>query len=119
MAIRGIREVEARMEAALREIVDASHESIREVAFDLLGRAIELAPIDTSDLRGSGKVTFQEIGQKLVADVSFNTPYAVIQHETLWYNHPNGGQAKYLEQPFQQNAERYIQHIRDSVRRVT
>lgn len=31
--------------------------------------------------------------------VEFTAPYAIYQHENLEYKHPNGGQAKYLEQP--------------------
>jgi len=119
MSVRGLREVMTRMNEALNRIEGASVDSLRECSWDLLGRSVELAPIDTSDLRGSGKVTFEEDGNKTVALVSFNTPYAVRQHEELTYRHPNGGQAKYLEQPFQQNAERYVQHIANSVRRET
>lgn len=119
MTIRGLREVEARIAEALNRIEGASNEAVRDVCFDLLGRSVELAPIEDGELRGSGKVEFEEDGNKLVGTVSFNTPYAVVQHEEMSYNHPQGGQAKYLEQPYQQNAERYVRHIADSVRRET
>lgn len=35
----------------------------------------------------------------LQAAVSYDTPYAVIQHEDLTFQHDPGRQAKYLEQP--------------------
>lgn len=38
-------------------------------------------------------------GKNVNVVVGFSAPYAVYQHEVLWYNHPRGGQAKYLEQP--------------------
>ena len=119
MSIRGLEEVEARIAAAIRDIENASHDAVREVSFDLLGKAVDLAPVDTGDLRGSGKVEFEEDRNKLVGIVSFNTPYARRQHEELTWRHPEGGQAKYLQQPFEENADRYIQKIRDSVRRET
>lgn len=118
MSVRGLRQIEARMRAALQEVVGISEQSIADSAFDLLSRAVELAPIDTSDLRGSGKVDFDRtVANRFTALVSFNTPYARIQHETLWFKHPNGGQAKYLQQPYEENIDKYIQHMKDSVRR--
>lgn len=38
-------------------------------------------------------------GPKLKATVTVNQPYAQDQHETLYYKHPRGGRAKYLEAP--------------------
>lgn len=39
-------------------------------------------------------------GRKHVrVDVGYTAPYAVYVHEDLEASHPNGGQAKYLEQP--------------------
>lgn len=40
-----------------------------------------------------------KFGGNVSVVVGFTAPYAVYQHEILWYNHPRGGQAKYLEQP--------------------
>ena len=42
----------------------------------------------------------------LKAAVSFDTPYAVVQHENLTFHHPGGRQAKYLETPL--NASREV-----------
>jgi len=41
--------------------------------------------------------------------------YAQIQHENLAYDHENGGQAKYLEQPLFENRVEYFQNVADSV----
>lgn len=43
--------------------------------------------------------------------VSFNTKYAAQQHEQINYNHPNGGQAKYLESVLIENQDRILQLI--------
>ena len=53
---------------------------------------------------GSGKEhkkAFPEpVGKEKAVYISFNTPYARRQHEELGYEHPRGGKAKYLEDPF-------------------
>lgn len=39
-------------------------------------------------------------------------PYALRQHEELGYKHPKGGQAKFLEQPFSENEQKYIDMLK-------
>lgn len=65
-----------------------------------------------------------DLAQKAVAAgitpnviVGYQTDYAVYVHENLTANHPNGGQAKYLEQPWRQNISRYHEIIREALRR--
>lgn len=41
--------------------------------------------------------------KKATVNVAYETPYAVYVHEDLEANHPNGGQAKFLEEPFRAN----------------
>lgn len=56
-------------------------------------------------LSGHGSVTNKLRAQtlqgrkRISGKVSYNTPYAAKIHEDTTLNHPNGGQAKYLEQP--------------------
>jgi hypothetical protein len=54
-------------------------------------------------------------GGGVEGQVSFNTPYALEQHERLDFNHPKGGKAKYLEDPLKENADRYAGHIADRI----
>lgn len=49
--------------------------------------------------------------KKMNVEMGYEAPYAVIQHENLQFNHPNGGQAKYLEQP----ANEYLGTMRQIV----
>lgn len=76
-------------------ITYAAGNGVYEAAEALLDQAVEKTPVQDGVLRASGRAT-QEGN---VSAVSFNTPYAVRQHEELGYQHPNGGQAKYLEKP--------------------
>jgi hypothetical protein len=117
--LKGLKKVQAVFDAKLKEIEGVvSEEAIKDVAFDLLGKAKLLAPIDTGDLRGSGFVEFVETTNGIGAIIGFSTPYAVRQHEELDYHHPQGGQAKYLEQPFKENTQRYVKHLADSVKKA-
>lgn len=60
-------------------------------------------PVDLGGLKGSGYVTLpQDVGGKILVEMGYGGPakdYAVVQHERLDFNHPEGGKAKYLEDP--------------------
>lgn len=50
-------------------------------------------------------------GPNVKATVTVNQPYAQDQHETLFYKHPRGGQAKYLETPLFTLSAKWIQEF--------
>lgn len=54
-------------------------------------------PLDKGPLMHSCTVSVNGDGSQ--GTVSYDTPYAVIQHENTWYNHQRGRKAKYLEDP--------------------
>jgi hypothetical protein len=56
------------------------------------------------------------LGDAVVGEVGFNTPYALVQHERLDFNHPKGGKAKYLEDNLTQQAGRYQDNLSDHLR---
>lgn len=62
----------------------------------LLGESRKLVPIEEGTLERSG--TASRAGLRGV--VSYDTVYAVRQHEELTWRHDAGRQAKYLEEPF-------------------
>jgi len=72
--------------------------------------AKERAPEDTSGLKNSGRV----VQDDLEVIVKFTAPHAWLQHEKLEYEHPNGGQAKYLESAALETdiAEPVARHVR-------
>lgn len=114
--------------------LDAAMKALITGGEAILTEAINETPVDTGTLRRSGTVTKgglpnaeqvfgdaragneQELGREKGKEpavyVSFNTPYARVQHEDLYYNrktkelesrvleHPKGGGPKYLENPF-------------------
>jgi hypothetical protein len=62
----------------------------------LLQVSSALAPLEEGDLARSGEVSTDDNG---TFAVSFDRPYALRQHEELTWRHATGKQAKYLEQP--------------------
>lgn len=100
---------------------------LMDITLDLAGRSAQLAPVDTGDLRNdchaeiNGVTVFADKKQsgtaptspQLTATIGYSLPYALRQHEELDYNHPKGGQAKYLEQPFLENEAKYIKALAD------
>lgn len=83
---------------------------IQQAGDELLRLAQNVVPYDQGDLSRSGLVTVS--GTQGV--VSFDTPYAVIQHERSDFRH-DIGQALYLRSPLEQHAERLIRVIADAV----
>lgn len=92
----------------------------RRLAEDGLRRALEhtlaeskkLVPLDEATLERSGKVSMDGLN----GAISFDTVYAVVQHERLDYKHLPGRQAKYLEQPMNTEREIMLQLMAVSLR---
>lgn len=113
--LKGLSDIQRKMNRQLKRIGEGSKQGLIDVALDLQGKSTERAPIDTGDLRGSGYMSTFETPKEFTVEVGFNTVYAVRQHEELNYNHPKGGEAKYLERPLNENISQYVNHIRKKV----
>jgi len=130
--LTGLKNVERNLNEAIEEIKGDVSEGVQDVGLDLLSESVKLAPVMTGTLRGSGYVEFnnQQIAEgtemgtiiknPLIieaidnpsAEIGFGEEYAVKQHEEVEYNHPKGGQAKYLEEPMKNNTMKYVDLIR-------
>jgi len=78
-----------------------------------LGVAKSRAPHEDGDLERSGVAQVDEAN--LRGFMSFDTPYAVVQHEDLTLQHDAGRQAKYLESALHGEAQTFRQLIGRSV----
>lgn len=86
--------VAVRMHVPIKSAVEqAAVKGMRAGARAVLKRSNELAPKDDEDLARNGRVRVDD----LTVQVSYDSPYAVLQHERLDYEHAGGGQAKFLE----------------------
>lgn len=70
----------------------------------VLGVSNDKVPLDEAALQRSGTASVDE--GDLTGMVSYDTPYAVPQHERLDYRHAPGREAKYLENAL--NSERAV-----------
>lgn len=87
--------VSGEFDKAARLIREAIAQGVEDAARDLLRRSNQVVPTDPgNELEKSGKVTTDG----LAAAVSYDTEYAVIQHERMDYRHDPGRRAKFLEQ---------------------
>lgn len=80
----------------------------------ILGVARERVPIEEGTLERSGAVVMDP--DNLVGYVTFDTPYAVVQHEDLTFSHDEGRQAKYLETAFNSERDTARKIIADTIR---
>jgi hypothetical protein len=94
--------IRAKLQAAQRSGVRGADRGLRLGAEHLLGESRKLVPHEEGVLETSGKTSFDEASH--TAAVSFDTPYAAVQHEDLSFQHDDGRQAKYLEQPMHTEA---------------
>lgn len=62
----------------------------------------EEVPLDQGPLKNSCFVDVADDGKS--GTVSYDTPYAVAQHENTGYQHQRGRKAKYLEDPINSGA---------------
>jgi hypothetical protein len=85
-------------EAVKRKQREGRNKGLRAAAEHLLAESQRLVPIEEATLERSGVASVDEA--KGQAAVSYDTVYAVRQHEELTWRHDPGRQAKYLEQPY-------------------
>ena len=84
-------------------------DAVEAVADHVLAEASQEVPHEDGDLQASGKVSTDPSTNR--AAVSYDTPYAVVQHEDMTMQHDAGRRAKYLEGPMNRAANGAAQRI--------
>ncbi|MBM7767358.1 minor capsid protein [Glutamicibacter nicotianae] len=74
---------------------NASGRGLGLAAEHVLGESNKIIPHEEGTLQNTGATSVDT--KNLRAAVSYNTPYAVVQHEDLSLRHDEGRQAKFLE----------------------
>ncbi|MFE4057402.1 hypothetical protein ACFXP3_14080 [Streptomyces sp. NPDC059096] len=101
--------------AVLRGTRAGAVRGLRAGAEHVLERSRRRVPIEEGTLERSGTASVDE--EALTAGVSYDTPYAVRQHENLNYRHDNGRSAKFLEGPVTEEAGTVAEIIAAQLRR--
>lgn len=81
--------------AALGRLLEAAVDGIEDCAHAAIEASDRVVPIEEGTLSRSGHVSVDR--QARVAQASYDTPYAVVQHEDPTLVHDEGRKAKYLE----------------------
>ena len=117
--VTGIEGVLLNIKIIKKAIEQEVRKEVLDSCDDLLQKSLLETPLDSGALRASSKSQIiSKASSIIVGQVSFNTVYALIQHEVLWYNHPVvGTKAKYLEDPMKANEQEYIKKIANGVRK--
>jgi len=79
----------------------------------LLGEANKKVPIEEATLQRSGTVSTDP--ENFTAAVSYDTPYAVKQHEDMTLRHDKGRSAKYLEGAMNSEVKTAAEIIRKTI----
>ena len=123
---RNINAIRRNINNMKKEVKQKTIEAFEDVVLDLGIKASERAPVDTERLRKSVDPDVIIRGGKIRATVTFSAKnpdtgydYALIQHEDMSFKHPNGGEAKYLERPMNENRNRYKKMIADKIKEAT
>jgi hypothetical protein len=95
--------------------------AVSEIAYDVAAQAsTNRAPVDTDNLRANidpeVALRVDQIKGTVSKNVIAATPYALVQHENMDFNHPKGGGPKYLSGPLEERKDRYEKRIADAVR---
>lgn len=128
---------------ALKRNPKETAKTVRECVLDLAARSAKIAPIETGDLRNDCTATLNGLtvfkkqtplniassALSSIGEVSYGLPYALRQHEDLTLSHDRsdgydrpdgtsvnkipGGEAKFLEKPFNANKEKYTRKIQE------
>ena len=101
--------------AADLAVKDASRRGLLVAGEHILGVSGDRVPHETGELMRSGATSQDD---DTVA-VSYDTDYAVVQHEDTSLNHDSGRQAKFLESAFASEQATALRIIGNSIRKVT
>lgn len=100
--------------AAVRK---AAAEGLGDATEMLLEEANRTVPIEEATLMRSGVASVDDM--KLRGAVSYDTPYAVRQHEDLRLRHDQGRRAKWLESTFKERGRSALGVVAAKIRAVT
>lgn len=101
------------LQRILEKALDVT-EDVADGAEYVLERAVELVPKESGALAASGRIEKDRGGDNTVG-ITFDGPYARWIHEHLYFRHPRGGSAKFLERPLYRRSQgamkRAVEHF--------
>lgn len=114
----GLREIKEDLRQMLKEHRTLAHGELIDIAAQMYTEACAKVPVDTHRLQDSILITVSRSSRYpgIIATAEAHNPktgydYAFIQEVNEDYNHPNGGQAHYLEEPFRDAVDEFYKRM--------
>ena len=114
----GLKEIKNDLRQQLKEHHKRTSQELEDAADYIYSKAISLVPVDTGELQDSIQVDISLsprypgiIAIATAKNIYTGYDYALIQEVNEDYNHPHGGQAHYLEQPFREAVEKFYKEM--------
>ena len=117
----GLKQLRDKLDRFSKEVDEKPLRVLLEEAPRIEAEAKLETPIDSGDLRNSVKATVTRTKLRASLELSASSvhngyDYSLIQHENTSFNHPNGGKAFYLRDPFNRGKERIASRLEQEVR---
>ena len=118
--VKGLKQARDKLGRFAKGVDEKSLRIFLEEAPRIEAEAKLETPVESGDLRNSVTVSVSQIKRKvnLVASASSihrGYDYSNIQHENETFNHPNGGKAHFIRDPFNRGVERIERRLREEV----
>ena len=118
--VQGLKQARDKLGRFAKGVDEQSFRIFLEEAPRIEAEAKLETPVESGDLRNSVTVSVSQIKRKvnLVASASSihrGYDYSNIQHENETFNHPNGGKAHFIRDPFNRGVERIERRLREEV----
>lgn len=119
MRLGGAKRLEQKLSRKASRMEKAAERTLESVGADLEGKSSRFAPVEIGALRGSSYHEVSSSGGEVSVEVGFKgLEYIIVQHESLSFQHPRGGSAKFLERPWAESKPRYFKAIEATVNEV-
>lgn len=115
LEVTGITEVNKALKAYAKKYPAASAHAIYAESLEIEREATRRAPVEFARLRASA-YTVPPTEKNLTTETGFGTEYAAVQHEELTFQHPRGGEAKYLENAVNMRTAGMIQRLVEKIK---
>ena len=120
--IHGLNELLANLQRLGVDTTQVTAPALVQEAEAIMTASKQIVPVKQGVLRSSGYVAPPEIhGNDVSVELGYGgaaSDYALVQHERLDFNHPGGGQAKFLEVPFMAAERGMGQRLSDGIWRA-
>ena len=118
--VRGLKQARNKLGRFAKGVDEKSLRIFLEEAPRIEAEAKLETPVESGDLRNSVAVSVSQSGRKANLTASASSihrgyDYSNIQHENETFNHPNGGKAHFIRDPFNRGVERIKRRLREEV----